>query len=269
MASSGRLTFVLSLALLLFAGHTSGVPAPQQVHTTIGVDSKHYVVSWVTFECTVSSEMVREAPPCLSSVAVSRDLPNRWRKLVPFDCLSILHKCISHARQETISVVQYGDTPEKLIHTNSDRPVLFNNSCGVCRLMHDVQISANPGSMVYYRVSSGGRIWSGLYTLVAMQPDEADFTMSLLGDMGINSPTRCVCVCVCVCVCMCVCVCVCVYMCVYPCVCACPSLHLPCLLTPTHPARCRSLSPTLMLSATRWCCTTATLPTTLTTSAAV
>ena len=87
-------------------------------------------------------------------------------------------------------MVEFGYAPDQLLQVKSATPVLFNNTCGVSRQMHDVEIEVKPGSVVYYRASSGARVWSGVYTLYTLDADVKDFTLSLLGDMGINSPIR-------------------------------------------------------------------------------
>ena len=87
--------------------------------------------------------------------------------------------------------MEYGSDPLSLENLAHAVPSVFVNSCAVSRALHDVSITAKPGQNVYYRVSSGGKLWSAVYTLTTPQPQVPDFTFSLMGDMGINCGVRC------------------------------------------------------------------------------
>lgn len=72
------------------------------------------------------------------------------------------------------------------MYTANATSQVFENSCGISRNLHDIPFPLHRGTSVYYRVSSGGLIWSGVLLFNAPDAHGPDFTFSLLGDMGIN-----------------------------------------------------------------------------------
>lgn len=128
------------------------------------------------------------APICARPLAAAPlPTPSQIHVTLGADLQHYVISWVTFEDSPTSSMVQYGSDPLSLTRSAQATSTIFTNACNTSRNMHDVEIAVDASATsVYYRVSSGGVLWSAVQMLSVLQLEQPDFAFAVVGDMGIN-----------------------------------------------------------------------------------
>jgi acid phosphatase type 7 len=102
---------------------------------------------------------------------------------------------VSFELNPSAALVQYGASPDKLIHyANGSFFAYPNDLCPTnsTRSIHTVPFPVDEGVQVFYRVSNDGTLWSDVFNATGIIQTKATQTFSIFGDLAVYNANNAV-----------------------------------------------------------------------------